>query len=83
MYGESDISTNPTDFSIRKYFIAFALEEVGHQSASQGGLSTKNQNIITTDFKNSGLGTSGDYCLIYLVFKNTFTLRDRTVNVYD
>ena len=83
LYGESDISILPTDFINRKAIVAWDLEKVGHQGASHSGLSTKNGDIMTIDVKNSGLGASGDYCLIYLVFENLFALRDGSVDVYD
>ena len=38
---------------------------------------------MTIDVTNSGLGASGDYALIYLVFENLFALRDGSVDVYD
>ena len=82
-YGESEISILPTDFINRKAVVAWDLEKVGHQGASHSGLSTKNGDICTIDVKNSGLGASGDYALIYLVFENLFALRDESVDVYD
>jgi len=69
-YGESDISILPADFVNRKFITAWDLEKVGHQGASHSGQSTKNGDIMSLEIKNSGLGTSGDYCLIYLYFDN-------------
>jgi hypothetical protein len=83
LYGESEISILPTDFINRKAIVAWDLEKVGHQGASHSGLSTKNGDIMTIDVKKSGLGTSGDYCLIYMVYENLFALRDGSVDVYD
>jgi hypothetical protein len=83
LYGESEISILPTDFINRKAIVAWDLEKVGHQGASHSGLSTKNGDIMTIDVKNSGLGTSGDYFLIYMVYENLFALRDGSVDVYD
>ena len=82
-YGESEISILPTDFINRKAITAWDLEKVGHQGASHSGLNTKNGDIMTIDVKNSGLGASGDYALIYVVFENLFALRDGSVDVYD
>ena len=82
-YGESDVAILPTDFVNRKAIFGFDLEKVGHQGASHSGLSTKNGDILTLDVKNSGLGSSGDYCLVHLVFENLFALRDGTVDCYD
>lgn len=83
VYGESEISILPTDFRNRKSIVAWDLEKVGHQGASHSGLSTKNGDIMSIDCKNSGLGSSGDYAFIYLVFENLFALRDGSVDVYD
>ena len=82
-YGESDVAILPTDFVNRKAIFAFDLEKVGHQGASHSGLSTKNGDILTLDVKNSGLGSSGDYALVHLVFENLYALRDSSVDVYD
>ena len=83
LYGESEISLTPTDFVNRKSIVAWDLEKVGHQGASHSGLSTKNGDLLTIDVKNCGLGASGDFCLVYLVFENLFSLRDGSVDVYD
>ena len=82
-YGESDIAILPADYINRKAIFAWDLEKVGHQGASHSGLSTKNGDILTIDVKNSGLGASGDYCLVYLYFDLLFSLRDGSVDVYD
>ena len=73
----------PTDFINRKAIVAWDLEKVGHQGASHSGLSTKNGDIMTISVLNSGLGTSGDYALIYMIYENLFALRDGSVDVYD
>ena len=83
MYGESDISITPTDFVNRKSIVAWDLEKVGHQGMSHSGLSTKNGDLLTIDVKNCGLGASGDFCLVYRVYENLFSLRDGSVDVYD
>jgi hypothetical protein len=83
MYGESEISILPTDFINRKAVVAWDLEKVGSQGASHSGLSTRNGDIMTIDVKNSGLGASGDYALVHLVYENLFALRDGSVDVYD
>jgi hypothetical protein len=83
LYGESEISIKPTDFCNRKSLVAWDVERVGHHGASHSGLSTKNGDIMTIDVKNSGLGTSGDYAIVYMVFENLFALRDGSVDVYD
>ena len=82
-YGESEISILPTDFINRKSVVAWDLEKVGHQGASHSGLSTKNGDIMTISVINSGLGNSGDYALIHLVYENLFSLRDGSVDFYD
>ena len=56
---------------------------MGHQGASHSGLSTKNGDLVVIDVKNSGLGSNGDFCLVYLIFENLFSLRDGSVDVYD
>ena len=63
--------------------MAWDLEKVGHQGASHSGFSNKNGDIMTISVLNSGLGASGDYALIHLVFENSFALRDGSVDVYD
>jgi len=83
MYGESEISILPTDFCNRKSVVAWDLEKVGHEGASHSGLSTRNGDIMTIDAKSTGLGASGDYCIIHMVFNNLFSLRDGSVDVYD
>ena len=83
IYGESEISILPLDFCNRKSVVGWDLERVGHQGASHSGLSTKNEDICTIDVKSSGLGASGDYALICMVFENLFALRDGSVDVYD
>ena len=83
LFGESEISILPTDFLNRKSVIAWDLEKVGHQGASHSGYSTKNGNLMTIDVKNSGLGSAGDYCLIYLTFETIFQLREGSVDVFD
>ena len=83
MYGESDTSITPTDFVNRESIVAWDLEKVGHQGASHSGLSTKNGDLLTIDVKNCGLGNSGDYALVYIVFENLFSLRDGPIDVYD
>ena len=83
LYGESDISILPTDFVNRKAIFGWDLEKVGHQGASHSGLSTKNGDLLTIDVKNCGLGASGDFCLVYLVFENLFSLRDGSVDTFD
>ena len=83
LYGESEISILPTDFINRKSIVAWDLERVGHQGASHSGLSTQNGDICTIDAKSTGLGASGDYALIYMVFENLFALRDGSVDIYD
>ena len=83
LYGESEISITPTDFVNRKSIVAWDLEKVGHQGSSHSGLSTKKGDLLTIDVKNCGLGASGDFCLVYLVFENLFSLRDGSVDVYD
>ena len=83
LYGESDISILPTDFVNRKGLFGWDLERCGHQGASHSSISTKNGDILTLDVKNCGLGTSGDYALVYLVYENLFSLRDGSVDVYD
>ena len=77
-YGESEISMLPTDFINRKSITAWDLEKKGHQGASHSGLSTKNGDIMTIEVKNSGLGASGDYALMYLVFEKDQVLRGGT-----
>ena len=83
LYGESEISILPTDLVNRKSIVAFDLEKVGHQGASHSGYNTRNGDLLTVDAKNCGLGASGDFCLVYLVFENLFSLRDGSVDVYD
>ena len=83
MYGESEISITPTDFLNRKSVIAWDLEKVGHQGASHSGISTKNGDLMTIDIKNCGLGSAGDYCLVYIVYELLFSLRDGSVDVFD
>ena len=83
MYGESEISILPTDFLNRKSVIAWDLERVGHQGASHSGISTKNGDLMTIDIKNCGLGSAGDYCLVYIVYELLFSLRDGSVDVFD
>ena len=83
MHGESDISITPTDFANRKSIIAWDLEKVGHQGASHSGPSTKNGDLMTIDIKNCGLGASGDFALVYILFENLFSLRDGSVDVFD
>ena len=83
LYGESEISILPTDLVNRKSIVAFDLEKVGHQGASHSGLSTKNGDLLSVTVERSGLGASGDFCLVYLVFENLFSLRDGSVDVYD
>ena len=82
-YGESDIAILPTEFVNRKAVFGLDLEKVGHQNASHSGLSTKNGDILTIDVKNSGLGSSGHVCLVYLVYELIYSLRDGSVDVYD
>ena len=83
MYGESDISITPTDFVNRKSVVSWDLERCGHQGASHSGLSSKNGDLLTIDIKNCGLGSSGDYALVYIVFENLFSLRDGSVDTFD
>ena len=83
MYGESELSITPTDFLNRKSVIAWDLEKVGHQGASHSGISTKNGDLMTIDIKNCGLGSAGDYCLVYIVYELLFSLRDGAVDVFD
>ena len=82
-YGESDIAILPTDFISRKGLFGLDLEKVGSQGASHSGLSTKNGDILVVDCKNTGLGSSGDVCLIYLVYELIYSLKDGSVDVYD
>ena len=82
-YGESDIAILPADFVNRKFIAAWDLEKCAHQGGISSGQNTKNGDILSVDVKNSGLGASGDYCLIYLYFDNLFSLRDGSVDVYD
>ena len=83
LYGESAISILPTDLTNRKSIVGWDLEKVGHQGASHSGLSTKNGDILSIDVKNCGLGASGDFALVYLIYENLFSLRDGSVDVYD
>ena len=83
LYGESEISITPTDFVNRKSIVAWDLEKVGHQGASHSGLSTKNGDLLTIDVKNCGLGASGDFCLVYFIFENLFSIRDGTIETLD
>ena len=83
MYGESEISITPTDFLNRKSVIAWDLEKVGHQGASHSGISTKNGDLMAIDVKNSGLGSAGHCCLVYIVYEVLFSLRDGAVDVFD
>ena len=80
-YGESDIAILPTEFVNRKAVFATDLERVGHQGASHSGLSTKNGDLLTLDFKNTGLGSSGDVALIYVIFETIWSLKDGSVDV--
>jgi hypothetical protein len=82
-YGESDIAILPADFANRKFITAWDLEKVGSQGATHSGVSTKNGDIMSLEIKNSGLGASGDYCLVYLYFDNLWSLRDGSIDVYD
>ena len=82
-YGESDIAITPTDFVNRKAAFGLALEKVGHQGASHSGISTKNGDLLTLDFKNTGLGSSGDVALVYLVYEIIWSLRDGIAEVFD
>ena len=82
-YGESDVAILPTDFVNWKAVFALDLEKVGHQGASRSGYSTKNGDLLTLDFKNSGLGSSGDVALVYLIFETIWSLKDGSVDVYD
>ena len=82
-YGESDIAILPTEYVNRKAVFAVDLEKVGHQGASHSGYSTKNGDLLTLDFKNTGLGSSGDVALVYLVYEIIYALRDGAVDVYD
>ena len=82
-YGESDIAISPADFVNRKAIFSWDLERIGSQGASHSGISTRNGDILTIDVKNTGLGASGDYALIYLYFDSLFSLRDGSVDVYD
>ena len=83
LYGESEISITPTDFVNRKSVVSWDMEKVGHQGASHSGLSTKNGDLLTIDVKSCGLGASGDFCLVYLIFENLFSLRDGSVDCFD
>ena len=62
---------------------ALDLEKVGHQNASHSCYSTKNGDLLTLDFKNSGLGSSGDVALVYLIHEIIWSLRDGAVDVHD
>ena len=83
MYGESEISITPTDFINKKAAISWDMKRVGHQGASHSGLSTKNGDLMTIDIKNYGLGSAGDFCLVYIVYELLFSLRDGSVDVFD
>ena len=83
VYGESDIAILPTDYVNRKFIMGFDLERCGHNGASHSGISTKAGSLLTIDVKNSGLGSSSDYCLVYMIFENLYSLRDGSVDVYD
>ena len=82
-YGESDIAILPTEYVNRKAIFGLDLEKVGHQGGSHSGLSTKNGDILTIDCKNTGLGSSGDTCLVYLIYELIYSLKDGSVDVYD
>ena len=60
IYGESEISTRPMDFSNLKSIITVDLDKVSHQEPSTISSPPNIGNIITIDGKNSGLGTSAD-----------------------
>ena len=66
----------------KKTIFCWDLEKVGHQGASHSGLSTKNGDILTIDVKNNGLGATGDYCLVYLMYENRSSLRDGSVDMF-
>ena len=82
-YGESDIAILPTEFVNRKAAFGLDLERVGHQGASHSGLSTKNGDLLTLDFKNTGLGSSGNVALVYLIYEIIWSLRDGSAEIFD
>ena len=82
-YGSEDIAILPTDYVNRKAIFAWDLEKCGSHGASHTGLSTRNGDILTIDAKNTGLGASGDYCMIYLVYELIYSVRDGSIDVLD
>ena len=58
------------------------LEKVGNQ-ALYSGYSTRDGSIVTLDFQNTGMGTAGDYALVYMVFDGIANIRDGTVDMLE
>ena len=80
--GSDDLAISPSDFHQKKAIFAIDLEKTGNQSL-YSGYSTKDGAIVTLDFKNTGMGSAGDYALIYLCYDGIVSLRDGTVDVLE
>ena len=81
-YGSDDVAITPADFHNKKAIYSIDLEKTGNQSL-YSGFSTKDGSIVTLDFKNTGMGAAGDFCLIYLCYDGIVSLRDGTVDVLE
>ena len=80
--GSDSVSISPADFHQKKAVFSIDLEKVGH-SALYSGYSTKDGSIVSIDFKNTGLGASGDSALVYMVYDGILSLRDGSADVFE
>ena len=66
--------------------IAVFLQSIWTKTGNQSlysGFSTRDGAIMTLDFNNTGMGSAGDYALVYLCYDGIVSLLDGTVEVIE
>ena len=81
-YGNDDVGITPQEFRKDSFIACMEFERAGAQ-AFHTGISTRNGQILTISFENSGLGAAGDFAVVTLCYDAFAKLSQSGVEILE
>ena len=81
-YGNDDLGISPAEFRSDSFIATMEFERAGAQ-AYHTGISTRNGQILTLSFENTGLGANGDFALVTLCYDGFAKLSQNGVEILE
>ena len=81
-YGNDDLGIKPNEFRGESFIATMEFERAGAQ-AYHTGISTKNGQLLTINFEQTGLGGAGDFALVTLCYDGFVRLSETGVEILE